>query len=1533
MIKNSLNIKGQQKAQAQRNKVSSAMVSTIKILRVRNLSSRSFGTRHRKRCLHVILGLFLMINAANSLGQIGSSCSNPYVMNLSAGAGDQVFNLNSNDTIFFIKLVGFANKTHLNIEFDTLALNYYIEELRVTNANCNNQEIIMQKKYFARFQTFESSVNSLGADTVLVALSVGKFTDTLIYQNTINIHIKLKNIYLQSSALCINPVECNNLLPNGSFEEFIPPSSSFNIIYNLYPFFTSYLCSWDEAEFSADYFSTWFNGGCYQFGPQNICNSQGLNPNLVNSPLACGYPAQGSDFFANSESYSALQFGDNGASGGSTLYQSEILKGELTVPLIAGKKYYFEVDLAKPRRQQYGGRLDFNLSDNINFIQNNYLPATPVTLSVDAFDFDPNLNWRRENTIYQSMNGGEKYLYIGNLRLSPINAMPSANPFPICSNFGGAVYYLFDNIVVKEFFADAGDPDITICTGSAIGGSSCAFLNGTYEWLPANLFVDNTLYHPTFIGTSNATVSLTVSILMSDGTTQVSDPSYVNITVGGPTITINGNTNIVAGTNTTLTASGASTYTWFDGQNNVLSISDTYITPNLTQTTTYTVVGVDANGCSAEVTVTVVVTTLPQACISDPNYPNTIIIPDGTVDATFLAMNLGVYVGTVYVVTSKNFALAGTLNFSSSMNVKFENCHFFCYDASEIINYGMLDLHRSRFEACQNMWKGIQNNFGIRVESCNFKDAEFAIHLKNLSRYRISTTTFENNLYGIFMGETNILTVITGSDFNNQFTNPLPLKPAYANMLNWQPKSESGIRIESMKYPIQIGLEIANAAPLSITNKFYTINNGIYIVNSDVNVVNSMFFSITPLIQRTVPAFLKYDGCAIYAQSTFMPKKLMVNPIPNYTGNEFANCTEGIKTNRVSLNAVKLSINNVGSGIQCFNSLMCIHYVCENTINAIFRGIEISGASFANSVNVNTNVITVSNLIASSGISVTATQLGIANNVNIKFNVITAGRTTMNGILASKLSSPTLLCNIVKRVNNSSMFSNIIALNGYNISGCNDANLTTNRMEWLSAGSIANNGNDYIITSSTGSELVCNNSSVSNVGFKISSNCIDLTFRRNKIGSHAIGLYYDGTANSGSQPPNGTAATEGNKWLGSYSSWGAQNLALLPNVNNSIYYYHPSQTTINRPPNNSWSPGNWFNGNGSSLIQPDCTTGACILNQIAKPGNTDYYRAIANGSITTVDYPVQSKWMAKSYLIIRLSEDTTLRNSDDSLHYFYFAPESRTLRAIKEIDARNNNYAATSKLISQSVYANDSLLNVLSQNMTLQLSDTLMPDSVFYNLSADLQEHYAFINDINEGFSNDIFALLDENLNQAKEINDTLQSTNANETILQTINDIYYRYHKSNYAEINEDDASMIAYIAHLCPLAAGPAVYQARDLYTLLVDSVVYHDSVKCAMQGYAREELQVFEPKGAIQKIAPVYFKAFPVPSKHAVELHFTELSSEANLKVFNIHGQLIYQSTIPKGISKFNLDIEEYSEGVYQVLLVNNEFSKRSKICKIK
>lgn len=70
-----------------------------------------------------------------------------------------------------------------------------------------------------------------------------------------------------------------------------------------------------------------------------------------------------------------------------------------------------------------------------------------------------------------------------------------------------------------------------------------------------------------------------------------------------PTITTSGITSICSGSNTTLTASGASTYVWQPGN---LTTTSVMVSP--TSTTTYTVTGTNANGCSNTATAVVAVT-------------------------------------------------------------------------------------------------------------------------------------------------------------------------------------------------------------------------------------------------------------------------------------------------------------------------------------------------------------------------------------------------------------------------------------------------------------------------------------------------------------------------------------------------------------------------------------------------------------------------------------------------------------------------------------------------------------------------------------------------------------------------------------------------------------------------------------------------------------------------------------------------------------------------------------------------------------
>lgn len=136
----------------------------------------------------------------------------------------------------------------------------------------------------------------------------------------------------------------------------------------------------------------------------------------------------------------------------------------------------------------------------------------------------------------------------------------------------------------------------SICLGSSVS------LTGTgassYSWMPGSLTGPTVTLSPT------VTTTYTVTGTAINGCTKT---AIRTITVSSPSVGTTATLSIIcAGSFTTITASGASTYTWQPG-----ALSGTSITVSPSATTTYTVTGTTTNGCTKTATKLITVNPLP----------------------------------------------------------------------------------------------------------------------------------------------------------------------------------------------------------------------------------------------------------------------------------------------------------------------------------------------------------------------------------------------------------------------------------------------------------------------------------------------------------------------------------------------------------------------------------------------------------------------------------------------------------------------------------------------------------------------------------------------------------------------------------------------------------------------------------------------------------------------------------------------------------------------------------------------------------
>jgi gliding motility-associated-like protein len=223
----------------------------------------------------------------------------------------------------------------------------------------------------------------------------------------------------------------------------------------------------------------------------------------------------------------------------------------------------------------------------------------------------------------------------GNMTTATITVSPSSTTtYVVTGNNNNCISY--DTIVVTVAPPPAvyAGPDFDICSGTQ------ATLNvmttaSSYSWQPTTGIVgSNTTPNITINPTSS--ISYTVTVVAANGCIST---DTINVTVNTlPTVTATATDNsICIGQSTTLSSSGATTYSWIPttGVTNPNAVSTS---ANPANTTTYQVIGTDANGCMDTASITITVNPLPSVYI--------IATPSECGDSTGTFTDGGIVTGT-----------------------------------------------------------------------------------------------------------------------------------------------------------------------------------------------------------------------------------------------------------------------------------------------------------------------------------------------------------------------------------------------------------------------------------------------------------------------------------------------------------------------------------------------------------------------------------------------------------------------------------------------------------------------------------------------------------------------------------------------------------------------------------------------------------------------------------------------------------------------------------------------------------------------
>ncbi len=862
-------------------------------------------------------------------------------------------------------------------------------------------------------------------------------------------------------------------------------------------------------------------------------------------------------------------------------------------------------------------------------------------------------------------------------------------------------------------------------------------------------------------------------------------------------------------------------------------------------------------------------------------------------DSTTLIIPANTYSTTLdYRYDTLNIYIAGTLYVNDTLKLMRCTVYMDAQAQITVMNGGYLDIDSSTVTGCTNMWRGITvEDFGeVKIhEGSLIADGDTTILAKNKSKVNIDNAHFRNFVLGVYIppkaGTFYNGTTLTVQQATFEFN---AFKPDYAGQNPHGSKSQCGVMLSDWIGTIGGGTQFMEL------NYFNNLNTGIVGIGSMLTIKRSCFKNINYDNFYNEP----YRGTAItnIKNSNSNTTTLRVLPeVWNYITVDSS--YRGIYANGSELTVNYIHLLNVRTGVESKNSpLLSTNMVTNCTITATHSGIFWNYNPLARFMYANDNNITINGTSQGGGFfSVVNSGIYMSEFSNGFVQYTASGNTihTNNagfGIYAGALTNAKIKYNDIGMTGSGT---------GISVNKNINASVSCNTVRGNYAGSSQASAGIAVNNSSNKTTMYCNTADSTYRGFFFGGACPNTVLKGNEMTNHFNGLYLN---NGGTYI--GTQPNHGNKWNGTFGSFGAVNAAAQPLWQLSAFTVSPLSGAAYNPvvsPSTGW-------------FFPD-TTGSTfycyssIVCSSLPPALVDsaLNAMIANGEIEPEEYVAETKAIAEEYLYRELADDSALRFSDST--YIQFMLEK---------GFENTAYLYDAEEYLRAAYSIDTFYMSLVDSCNLQI--TILTDSI-EKLNeeglTDLIEQAIYTIDFLNQTINNLYiqreATLNNNLENAELQNEYVTNGELPEINAALMNEIEINYLESGgNIEILQNNYSNIYSVAMQCPYSGGGAVERARSLISFINDSVIYNDDLVCLQNGvyrFANDSINT-------QELNKIIVQPNPTNDKVEILLIGNFKNGLCEIEIKNLLGEVVKSDVMNCNDKQKAIDVSGLARGVYSI-----------------